>query len=109
MRGRNEPAHHCFPGDVAVVLERVVVGSQHVGEFISSRLLGLYGLIGDRVEVGAGSDGDLQGEMDDLGRIDPLGSLRDFYSSPELWLGVLAAGLLLAAAIWVRRYRDETS
>jgi hypothetical protein len=26
-----------------------------------------------------------------------------------LWLGVLAAALLLAAVIWVRRYRDETT
>ena len=41
--------------------------------------------------------------------MDPLGSLREFYASPELWLGVVAAALLLAAAIWVRRYRDETS
>ena len=38
-----------------------------------------------------------------------MGRLREFYSSPDLWLGVLAAGLLLAAAMWVRRYRDETS
>jgi hypothetical protein len=33
----------------------------------------------------------------------------DFYTSPELWLGVVAAGLLLAATMWVRRYRDETT
>ena len=33
----------------------------------------------------------------------------DFYGSKELWLGVLAAALLLAAAMWVRRYRDETA
>ena len=38
-----------------------------------------------------------------------VGSLKEFYSSPDLWLGVVAAGLLLAAAMWVRRYRDETS
>jgi hypothetical protein len=29
--------------------------------------------------------------------------------SPELWFGVLAAAILLAAAMWVRRYRDETT
>jgi len=35
--------------------------------------------------------------------------LGAFFRTPDLWLGVLAAALLLAAAMWVRRYRDETS
>jgi hypothetical protein len=41
--------------------------------------------------------------------LDLTGSLRDFYAAPELWAGVLAAALLLLGAMWVRRYRDETS
>jgi hypothetical protein len=44
-----------------------------------------------------------------LSDIDLASGLTDFYTSPELWLGVVAAGLLLAGAMWVRRYRDETS
>jgi hypothetical protein len=44
-----------------------------------------------------------------LGKIDWQGRMQDFYASPDLWLGVIAAALLLAAAMWVRRYRDETS
>jgi hypothetical protein len=35
--------------------------------------------------------------------------LGNFFKTPDLWLGVVAAALLLAAAMWVRRYRDETS
>jgi ABC-2 type transport system permease protein len=91
------------------ILERVVVGSDYVGEFISGRLVGLYGLIGDRREATVSVEGDVHGEVAELANVDLIGSLREFYSSPELWLGVVGAGLLLAAAIWVRRYRDETS
>ena len=44
-----------------------------------------------------------------LTQLDVAGSLKEFYTSPDLWLGVLVAALLLAAAMWVRRYRDENS
>ena len=49
------------------------------------------------------------GDLEKIGNVDLIGSLRDFYASPELWIGVLGAFLLLAGAMWVRRYRDETS
>jgi ABC-2 type transport system permease protein len=91
------------------ILERVVVGSEYVGDFISGRLFGLYRLIGDRSEVAVAVGNERQDDIFELSNFDLVGSLRDFYSSPELWLGVVAAALLLAAAIWVRRYRDETS
>jgi len=86
--------------------EQVVVGSEYVGDFISDRLFGLYRLLGresgDEVNVPGG-------DLEKIGSVDLVGSLRDFYASPELWIGVLAAALLLAGAMWVRRYRDETS
>jgi hypothetical protein len=52
------------------------------------------------------SNGD---DVSELAQLDIPGMLRDLYTSPELWLGVVAAALLLAAAMWVRRYRDETA
>ena len=86
--------------------ERVVVGSEYVGDFITGRLFGLYRLLGAR----DGSDlGEAGGGLEKIRDVDLIGSLREFYGSPELWLGVLAAALLLAGAMWVRRYRDETS
>jgi ABC-2 type transport system permease protein len=92
------------------VLERVVLYSEYVGDFITGRLFGLYRLIGARDEPAAGaSDADAGAEVTKLSNIDMAGSLADFYTSPDLWLGVVAAGLLLAAAMWVRRYRDETA
>jgi ABC-2 type transport system permease protein len=90
------------------LLERVVLHSQHAGDFVAGRLFGLYKLLGRR-EDGGISDAEGASEVTKLSNIDLVGSLREFYSSPDLWLGVVAAGLLLAAAMWVRRYRDETS
>ena len=97
-----------LPPVAILLLERVVLYSQHVGDFIAGRLFGLYKLLGRR-EDGGVSDVEGASEVTKLSNIDLVGSLKEFYSSPDLWLGVLAAGLLLAAAMWVRRYRDETS
>jgi ABC-2 type transport system permease protein len=29
-------------------------------------------------------------------------------SDPHLWLGVVAGAAMIAGAVWLRRYRDET-
>ena len=39
-----------------------------------------------------------------LGHID----LGKFFSSVDTWLGIIVCGLLTTAAIYVRRYRDES-
>ena len=86
------------------VLEVVLLRTTHVKDFVGERLLGLFQMLGWR-EQGVGSESTTIHISD----IHLAGNLKEFYSSPELWLGVVAAGLLLAAAIWVRRYRDETT
>jgi ABC-2 type transport system permease protein len=99
-----------LPPVAVTVLERVVVYSDHVGGFIADRLFGLYRLLGPSQSVDADLDDSEVGvELAKLAEVDLAGNLRDFYVSPDLWLGVVAAGLLLAAAMWVRRYRDETA
>ena len=85
--------------------ERVVVGSEYIGDFIADRLFGLYRLLGTR--AGSGME-EVEG-IEQLRNVDLVGSLRDFYTAPELWLGLVAAAALLLGAMWVRRYRDETS
>ncbi len=90
------------------VLERVVVGSEYIGDFITGRLFGMYRLLGTHDETSV-SEIEHANDLSDIGNLDLVGSLREFYASPELWLGVVAAALLLAGAMWVRRYRDETS
>jgi len=99
-----------LPPVAILLLERVVLYSQYVSDFIAGRLFGLYKLLGSREEsAAAASSAEVGPEVTKLSNIDLVGSLKEFYSSPDLWLGVVAAGLLLAAAMWVRRYRDETS
>jgi len=31
-----------------------------------------------------------------------------FLTSPGLWIGLIVGALLIAATIWLRRYRDES-
>jgi ABC-2 type transport system permease protein len=87
------------------VFERVVLGSEHAGTFFVYRLTGLYRLL----DSGTQASGKDAHDTLRLSEIDLSGSLRDFYTSADLWFGIVAAGLLLAAAMWVRRYRDETA
>ena len=91
------------------VLERVVLYSEHAGDFITDRLFGLYRMLGARRESGGLDGSDAGDDFSELSNVDLVAGLQDFYSSPELWLGVVAAAAMLAAAVWVRRYRDETS
>jgi hypothetical protein len=36
------------------------------------------------------------------------GGIVELLTSPSMILGLVAAAVLLAAVVWVRRYRDET-
>jgi ABC-2 type transport system permease protein len=94
-----------LPPVAVSVLELVLLRTTYVEGFFTDRLFGLYRLLGS--EERAGADG--ASDAIRLSEIDLASSLGDFYSSPELWLGLVAAGLLLAATMWVRRYRDETA
>lgn len=106
-----------LPPVAAGVLERMVLRTGHVGDFMAERLFGLYHVLGNggdrQVRITANGD---QADVDNaqvregmarLSDLDPLGALQSFYVSADLWLGVVAAGLLLGAAIWCRRYREN--
>ncbi len=100
-----------LPPIAAGVLEMVVMQTSYVRDLVAGRLLGMYQALASR----GGSDGpgeDVKGLgalAERLEKVDWQARVQDFLASPELWLGVVAAALLLAAAMWVRRYRDETS
>jgi ABC-2 type transport system permease protein len=99
-----------LPPVAAWIMERVVLYSDHVGEFIGNRLFGMYQLFGPSESVSADlEDSEVASELSKLSNVDVVANLKEFYSSPDLWLGVVVAGLLLAAAMWVRRYRDEST
>jgi ABC-2 type transport system permease protein len=91
------------------IIEAVVMRSTYAGDFIKERLFVLPFIernqaawMGHAVLV----TGD---KIDRLTSYDLYAMLGSFYRTPELWGGVIAAALLLAAAMWVRRYRDETA
>ena len=87
------------------LFERVVLGSGYAGNFIAYRMAGLYRLLGS----GATESAETAPNLIHLSDLDLAASLKAFYGSADLWLGVLVAALLLAAVMWVRRYRDETT
>ncbi len=62
------------------ILERVVVGSEYVGDFITDRLFGLYRLLGDRGDdaIAAGQAASRRGRRAE--QRGPVGSLREFYA-----------------------------
>jgi ABC-2 type transport system permease protein len=98
-----------LPPVAAWVLERVVMQTAFIQNLIVGRLFGLYQILDSSNDAGREEINGLGALAERLGKIDWEGRIRDFYASPELWLGIVAAALLLAAAMWVRRYRDETS
>lgn len=100
-----------LPPIAAIILESVVMQTSYVRDFVAARLLGAYEALSTRGPDG-GSDEDAKGLAafaDRLGQVDWQGRVAHFFASPDLWLGLVAAALLLAAAMWVRRYRDENT
>lgn len=93
------------------MLERVLLQTNHVGGFIKERMLGLVRLVRPEsaADVDPATNEEVRGQVIRLSELDLMGSLQDFYTSADLWLGVVAAAILVAAAMWVRRYRDETA
>ena len=99
-----------LPPVVAILLERIVIQTSYIQDFVAARLFGVLAVFRDLGSQLDGPDPKSLGELADrLASVDVAQSLRDFYASPELWIGVLAAAVLLLGAMWVRRYRDETS
>jgi ABC-2 type transport system permease protein len=87
------------------LLEIVLLRTAYVKGFLADRLFGLYRLLGSGEDlIAKGPDNTIH-----ISDIDLVASLKMFFTSSELWLGVVASALMLAAAIWVRRYRDETT
>jgi ABC-2 type transport system permease protein len=82
-----------LPPLALIVLERIAFNTSHFGELLAYRLGGF------EQAFGAASRG---AEMGGLPQPDPL----RFLSNPDLWTGLGVAAAFLAAAVWVRRYRE---
>jgi ABC-2 type transport system permease protein len=96
-----------LPPVAAALGEGVLLRSEVAGEFIQRRLLGVFDLLGGTGQVPEVATD--RGITMNLSGFDAREMMSAVAASTEVWAGVLAAALLLAAAIWVRRYRDETA
>ena len=94
---------------VAVALfERIAIGTHYVQDVINARLhdpvLAKYLAHAKGAEFTVGDAGirarGIPGRVFDA--IDPVG----FFSNPWLWVGLIVAAGFVAAAIWMRRYRE---
>jgi ABC-2 type transport system permease protein len=87
---------------LAALFERIAFGTHYLWHFIVYRCNGIFMMLGYR-EAQAISGRQHHEHL-------PLIGAPDFgtvFSSLDLWLGVIAAVVLLYAAVRVRRYRDE--
>ncbi|MFI4933848.1 MAG: hypothetical protein ACHP7N_04470 [Caulobacterales bacterium] len=78
------------------LVERIAFDTHYVGALIRYRLFGGFAEAFHVKSARAAFSHDL------LSQIDPAG----FLMTPGLWLGLIAAGAFLAAAVWLRRYRE---
>jgi ABC-2 type transport system permease protein len=85
------------PVGVAVA-EKIAFGTNRIGALIASRLLGAGDAAFDTPPH------TMPGTLPDIGIAQIDGA--KFFSSLGLWLGLLAAAGMIAAAVWMRRRRD---
>jgi len=75
-------------------LEKLILGTSHFTAMVGVRL------------IGGGAPTDVShGEMFPTGPMTQLTPVR-YFGAPGLWIGLVVAGIFLAAAVRMRRYRD---
>ena len=88
-----------LPPVALAMLERIAFGTEHVTTFIAQRAI---------APLKAMFDSEEKIKAYELGPTDLVSNVMDLLLSPGMILGLVAAALLLAASVWVRRYRDES-
>jgi ABC-2 type transport system permease protein len=99
-----------LPPVVLMMVEELLLDTNYVVGFVADRAVGFVSKFNFESKFG---DADKAGEIS--GAVPPVNSIfdgigvSDIFASPDLWLGLVAAGALLFAASRLRRYRDETA
>jgi ABC-2 type transport system permease protein len=91
----------------AVLLEYLTFHTRHLGAVLADREVGLFPRLLRHQGHGDGFGLEFGKHTVPLphGLVENL-DVPGFLASPDLWIGVLVGAALLAAAAWVRRYRD---
>jgi ABC-2 type transport system permease protein len=86
------------------VLEKVFLGTSHIGEFVARRFGGYIQEMSLNTNAFESGHNGLPAVSD----VYDAFHLSSVFKTPELWLGVAAAAALIFAAIRIRRYRDDS-
>jgi ABC-2 type transport system permease protein len=89
-----------LPPVAILAIEALIHQSNHFGEFLGYRLIGVFQLIEHKIGSVHGSGM--------IGVGDVLEAVSGVFTSPDTWLGVLAAAAMIFAAIRIRRFRDDS-
>jgi ABC-2 type transport system permease protein len=97
-----------LPPLALMLAERVALGSDRLADLVGDRLFGAMSATFSGVEqsgfvVRIGESGKLPPSITSM--VQPL----EFLTNPSVWGGLIVGGLLIAGAVWARRYRDETA
>jgi ABC-2 type transport system permease protein len=91
---------------VLTVIEKIAFGTSHVGTMLGYRLTGVFG---QAFTAGTHARDAASAALPPALGATPLDvapAPLAFLGSPGLWAGLAATVALLAAAVWLRRYRD---
>lgn len=99
------------PPVAVVMLEKITLGSSHVQQFLSYRFFGpMKAMVKDASDAPGVIVRDGSGDQNVAAAASELGGrVVDFVISPSMLIGLIGAALLIAAAIWGRRYREENT
>jgi len=93
-----------LPFVLGPVLEWVAFGTRYLLNFIDYRVNGIWGILG----VGHLNIISKHGPHHPVGTALEVLDFRGTLTAIDLWLGLMATGALLYAAIRIRRFRDDT-
>jgi ABC-2 type transport system permease protein len=86
------------------VLEKVFLGTSHIGQFIGRRFAGYI----EEMRLDPNAFEPNNERLPAVSDVYDAFHLSDVFQTPEMWLGVAAAAALIFAAIRIRRYRDDS-
>jgi ABC-2 type transport system permease protein len=87
---------------VAPIIERVALGTTYIYRFEMYRANGIW------AKLGLGPNLWGNHKLPPVGVVLERFNLGGVFTDPDLWMGVIAAAVMIYAAIRVRRYRDDT-
>jgi ABC-2 type transport system permease protein len=96
-----------LPPVLVVVAERTLLRSRYVADMIGYRMVGGFELAfsGEHNAAFMETNGAVTATFPLIGQFITPGRLL---ASPSLWLGIIVGVLLVAGAVWLRRWRDES-